>query len=126
MSTIENVRTRRMAVLQDLASLEAFRRGSVVEHYVPQKRRDGSVVRYGPYAIYSMKDKDQKTVSRHLKGADEAERYRRQTQAFRRFQELVRELVLLGEQLCELQEGGEASDALAKKGASQKAKKRRK
>ena len=108
MATAEQVRSRRKDVLEELGSLEHVRRGSVVEQYVEDVRNDGSPVRRGPYMLFSYKEKG-KTISRRLKGPDQAEMYRKQIQGFRRFQELVNELVGLGEQLCEIEEQAPAN-----------------
>ena len=103
MATAEQVRSRRKGVLEELGSLEHIRRGSVVEQYVEDVHKDGSPVRRGPYTLYSYKEKN-KTVSRRLKGPEQAEMYRKQIKGFRRFKELVNELVGLGEQLCEIED----------------------
>jgi hypothetical protein len=103
MATAEMVRSRRNEVLRELAGLEHMRRGSVVEQFVEDVHKDGREVRRGPYLLYSYKQK-KKTISRRLKGADQAERYRDQINAFRRFQDLMAELVNLGEQLCEIED----------------------
>lgn len=103
MAKAEMVRSRRNEVLRELAGLEHMRRGSVVEQFVEDVHKDGCTVRRGPYLLYSYKHK-KKTISRRLKGSDEAERYREQISAFRRFQDLMAELVNLGEQLCEIED----------------------
>ena len=103
MTTAEQVRSRRKEVLEEIGDLEDIRRGSVVEQYVEDVHKDGSPVRRGPYMLYSYKEKN-KTVSRRLKSPQEAEMYRKQIKGFRRFQELVSELVSLGERLCEIED----------------------
>ena len=103
MTTAEQVRSRRKEVLEELGGLEHIRRGSVVEQYVEDVHKDGSPVRRGPYTLYSYKEK-RKTISRRLKSPQEAERHRKQIKGFRRFQELVSELVSLGEQLCQMED----------------------
>jgi hypothetical protein len=104
----ETLRRRREEILTALAALEKVRRGSVVEQYVERRRADGSVVRGGPYPLYSFKEKG-KTVSRRLTSAAEAAQYREQIEGFRRFQDLVAELVRIGEQLCELSDEGDGA-----------------
>lgn len=107
MTTTEGLRSRRKEILEELGSLEHIRRGSVVEQYVDSVHKDGSCVRRGPYPLYSYKE-EKKTVSRRLRNPEQVQRHRQQIQGFRRFQELVAELVSLGEQLCEAE--GKASD----------------
>lgn len=120
MATGAQVRSRRKKVLEELGRLEHIRRGSVVEQYVEDVHKDGSPVRRGPYMLYSCKEKN-KTISRRLKGQEQAEIYRKQIKGFRRFQEIVTELVSLGEQLCEI-EGSAPSDL--KKTTSSRSRKR--
>lgn len=98
MSQPETLRARRKEILRELAGLEQMRRGSVVEQFVETARADGSKVRRGPYALYSYKDR-KKTVSRRLTDPRLTEMYRKQIQAFRRFQELISELTSLGEKI---------------------------
>ncbi|MFH1134711.1 MAG: DUF6788 family protein [Pseudomonadota bacterium] len=92
---------RRLAIINELAGLEEMRRGSVVEQYQERTLPTGEKVLRGPYPLYSYKEKG-RTISRRLKSEKEVLRYREQIQNFRRFEELTRELLLIGEQLCEL------------------------
>jgi hypothetical protein len=103
MQTSEQIRARRKVVLAELASLEEIRRGSVTEQFVEATKKDGSKVRRGPYPLYTFKEKG-KTVSRRLKRGQEVENYRQQIDAFRRFQELMAELLRMGEQFSDLPE----------------------
>ena len=81
-----------------MSGLEQMRRGSVVEQFVEMVKADGSKVRRGPYALYSYKE-NKKTVSRRVTDSKLIQVYRRQIQAFRRFQELTVELISLGEKI---------------------------
>ena len=103
MQTAEQIRSRRKSILAELASLAEIRRGSVTEQYVEATKKDGSKVRRGPYPLYTFKEKG-KTVSRRLRPGQHMEGYRQQIEAFRRFQELVAELLRLGEQFSDLPE----------------------
>ena len=98
MAQLEVLRAKRKEILGELARLEQMRRGSVVEQFVETVKADGSVSRRGPYALYSYKDK-KRTVSRRITDPELAGLYRKQIQAFRRFQDLTQELVLLGEKI---------------------------
>jgi hypothetical protein len=64
----------------------------------------------GPYPVYSFKEKG-RTVSRRLHSAEEVSMYRQQIQDDRRFQQVVSELLKVGEQL---------SDAAARTAAVKK------
>jgi hypothetical protein len=121
MATVEQVRVRRREVLEELGNLEHIRRGSVTEQYVEDTHKDGTAIRRGPYMLYSYKEKN-KTISRRLKSSGDADVYRKQIKGFRRFQEIMTELVSLGEQLCEA-EGSAPTDL--KKTANFRSRKRR-
>jgi len=101
MSRVAQLRARRKELLAELAQLEQIRRGSVVEQFVEAVDKEGRKVRRGPYTLYSFKEKG-KTVSRRVRKVRDAEAYRRQIASFRRFQQVVSELVRVGEQLSDL------------------------
>jgi len=101
MPRIEQLRARRKEIVETLASLEQIRRGSVTEQYVEHERKDGSIARRGPYALYSFKEKG-KTISRRLKSDEEVKACREQIGRFRRFRKLVEELVRIGEEISDL------------------------
>jgi hypothetical protein len=97
----DRIRERRQHVLQEMEGLEQMRRGSVVEQYREVGRPGARRTRQGPYPLYTYKEKG-RTISRRLKGEEEVGRYRSQIENFRRFEQLTRELIQLGEQLCEM------------------------
>jgi hypothetical protein len=97
----DQIRARRQQVMQQLEALEQMRRGSVVEQYREVHRPGGRRSRQGPYPLYTYKEKG-RTISRRLKGEHEVQQYRNQIENFRRFEHLMRELIQLGEQLCDL------------------------
>lgn len=101
MKATEKLMARREAILEELAGIERMRRGSVTEQYVETVRADGSKGRRGPYFLYSFKEK-KKTVSRRVTSRGLVPEYRAQIEAFRRFDELVRELTAIGEKLGDL------------------------
>jgi len=105
MDRIEQLRAKRKQLLEELGTLDEVRRGSVVEQFVEAVRKDGTTVRRGPYVLYSFKDKG-KTVSRRVTDRGQVGVYRKQIGAFRRFQEVVKELVSIGEQLSDLRLSG--------------------
>ena len=73
----------------------------MVEQYYEVKHKDGSMVRQGPYFLYSYKDKG-KTISRRLSGPGEAQRYREEIEEFRRFEQLSSQLIELSHRICDL------------------------
>lgn len=96
-----DLRKRWAEILKELGGLSEMRRGSVVEQYQERALPGGEKIRRGPYPLYSYKEKG-RTISRRLKNQEETSRYRKQIENFRRFEELARELILIGERLCEI------------------------
>ena len=98
MNTLAELQHRRVELLEELAHLQCVRRGSVVEQVVQATAADGRRYQRGPYPVYSFKEKG-RTVSRRLHGAEELRLYRQQIQDGRRFQQVVSELLKVGEAL---------------------------
>ena len=98
---LARVRRRRRELLEELARLEQMRRGSLCSQIFEAKRKDGTKVYRGPYALYTYKEKG-KTISRRITNPAELGRYTEQIEAFRRFQELSSELVRVGERISDL------------------------
>jgi hypothetical protein len=101
MTRIDTIRKRRKELLNELSVLEQLRRGSLTDQSFRFTRKDGSVTQYGPYPLYTFKAKG-RTVSRRIKDAAQVPIYRKQIDAFRRFEALSAELVRLGEEISEL------------------------
>ena len=121
MQNIEMLRQRRDGILKEIASLEQMRRGSVCEQFIECVRKDGSKSTRGPYYLYTFKQKG-KTISRRV-SRSQADLYRRQIEAFRRFQKLTRELTGIGEKISDLALTGESDE---KKTPNFKSKKKKK
>ncbi len=100
MNTMGGIQKRRHQILEELGQLEQIRRGSLTDQFVEVPTRDGRSRRRGPYPLYTYKSGG-KTVSRRLSGAEQVSRYREQVRAGHRFQELTRELMELGESICD-------------------------
>lgn len=98
MAELGNLRSRWRDILREMSTLSEMRRGSIIEQFMETVRPDGTKTRRGPYILYSYKEKN-KTVSLRLSNPAMAEIYRRQIGAFRRFQDLMQELVSLGERI---------------------------
>jgi hypothetical protein len=82
--------------MEELSRLVCVRRGSVVEQFVPAKAADGRRYQRGPYPVYTFKEHG-RTVSKRLRDPHQVELYRQQIRDGRRFQELVAELMRVGE-----------------------------
>ena len=92
---------QRQGLLRQLADLRELRRGSLTEQFLTVKRSDGSKVRRGPYPLFTRKEA-QKTVSVRLTDPTLVPLYRQQIRAMRQFENLMDQLVRLGEQLGDL------------------------
>jgi hypothetical protein len=96
----EEISVRRQQILQELGTLEQFRHGRVEEHRMARSA-GGTEVQSEPYYLYIPQAKG-RSKSRRLSDQQEVVRYRGQVENFRRFQELIKELTILGERLCDL------------------------
>ena len=90
---------KRQEILEEMATITRMRRGTVNEQHFEVRQRDGSVVRHGPYFLYSRTEKG-RSFSKRI-GAEEVQRYREETQQCRRFKELSNRCVLICEELAE-------------------------
>ena len=93
--------TQRQVLLQQLAPLRQIRRGSLTEQFLLGKRKDGSRVKRGPYPLLTKKAGGQ-TVSQRLSDPAICALYRQQIQAMRQFENVVGQLVQIGEKLSDL------------------------
>jgi hypothetical protein len=91
--------TSRREVLEEMAAITRMRRGTVNEQYFEVQQKDGSVVRHGPYFLYSRTEKG-KSFSRRVAG-EEVKRYKAETENCRRFKELSNRCVMICEELAE-------------------------
>jgi hypothetical protein len=106
METFRQLTRRRAQLLEEIAALGPMRMGSVCDHYLPVRRKDGSTARRGPYPTYTFKQGG-KTRGRHLRGKQEAVLYREQIETFRRWQALSAELVRVSQRLADLEAAGQ-------------------
>ena len=98
MAELGELKSRWHEILSAVAELSEMRRGSIVEQFMETVNADGTKTRRGPYVLYSYKENN-KTVSLRLTDPELADSYRKQIEAFRRFQDLMQELVSLGEKI---------------------------
>lgn len=90
---------RRRDILEEMASITRMRRGTVNEQYFEVQQKDGSVVRHGPYFLYSRTEKG-RSFSRRI-SLEEVECYKAETANCRRFKELSNRCVMVCEELAE-------------------------
>ena len=96
----QSLKRKRQEVIDQIAALPPMRRGSLVAVSPKRKRKDGTVVKRGPYWRYTRKDQG-KTVGRHIGEEALAEVYRSQIEAFRDYQALSAELVQISERMAD-------------------------
>ena len=89
------------ALLKRFAEMGSLRQGSVCEQFRRVRRKDGTMVKSGPYPMYTRK-KHGKTVGKRLT-AQQVPLYRAQIDQFRDFQDLCRRFDELGEQRADLE-----------------------
>jgi hypothetical protein len=98
----DSLEARRQEILRQMSAITRMRRGTVNEQYFEVRQKDGSVVRRGPYFLYSRTEKG-KSFSQRV-ALDEADRYREETDNCRRFKELSSRCVMICEELTEADE----------------------
>jgi len=106
MDEYQHLTWRRAQIVKQIGALGAMRMGSITEQHLPTRRSDGSMYRRGPYLTYTFKHGG-KTRGKHLRDAQEGELYRRQIEAFRRYQDLCAQLVQVSQRLADLEAAGD-------------------
>ena len=106
MSVLSKLRQAREQILTQIALVEEMRRGSVIRQFlkIRLKGRSKSTL-VGPYALLTLKEKG-RTVSRRLRDPDEIRRLEHQVENYHTFQHLCRQLVEIGEAMCEEKDKG--------------------
>lgn len=113
MTTLASLERQRQTLLDEIARLPPMRQGSVRPFAPTRKRKDGSVKTRGPYWKYTFK-RQGKTFGRHIGNEAAADAYREQIQAYRRFEELSAQLVVVSQRM--------ADCAVKKKGFARRSK----
>jgi hypothetical protein len=104
MSILSKLREARQQILTQIALIEEMRRGSVIRQFLKIRLKGRSKPTHvGPYALLTLKKKG-RTVSRRLRDPDEIRRLEQQVENFHAFQRLCRQLVEIGEAVCEERE----------------------
>jgi hypothetical protein len=98
MDNLQDIEVRREAILREMLSIRAMRRGTLNEQYfkVAVRGGRGEAIR-GPYFVLSRREGD-KTVSRRVR-PEELERVREGLAAHKRLKELCREFEELTERM---------------------------
>lgn len=104
MPPLSKLRRNRQEVLSLIAPLEEMRRGSVTRQFLKfQRKGEKEPVFTGPYALFTCK-RGGRTVGRRLHDLEEIRRLEIQVENYHLFQKLCRQLVEIGEQICEQRE----------------------
>ncbi len=103
MNPTAEIEARRNAILEEMRSIRALRRGTINEQHfkVAPKGKRGTVLR-GPYYVLSRREGD-RTVSKRLTTSAELEQARREVTEHRRFLALCQEFEGLPERFGELE-----------------------
>jgi hypothetical protein len=104
MSALSKLMQTRQGILTQIALIEEMRRGSVIRQFLKIRLKGQSKPSLaGPYALLTFK-KNGRTVSRRLQDLDEIRRLENQVENYHTFQRLCRQLVAIGEAICEEKE----------------------
>lgn len=104
MSILSKLRQTRQRVLTQIGLIDEMRRGSVIRQFLKIKLKGQSKsILVGPYALFTLKKKGH-TVSRRLRDLEEIRRLEQQVENYHTFQHLCRQLVEIGEAICEEKE----------------------
>jgi hypothetical protein len=105
MATIQELESKRDAVLQQMRSIRCMKRGSINEQYLKVHHRGiREPIARGPYYVLSRHEpRTGKTVSRRLTSKEDVEKARTDIAAYQHFVALCREFQELTEMLGELE-----------------------
>lgn len=98
--SIQTLRSQRDAVLERIQQIDHLRRGSLSRQFF-QSRRDGKLVKSGPYFVLQCYLKGKKRSER-IAAAD-AEQAQKHVESFRLFNDLAEEFLTLSEQITQLE-----------------------
>jgi hypothetical protein len=99
---IHQLEQRRLAILEEIRSIDSMKRGTVSEQFF-QSRRKGSnqMTRQGPYYVWTRSEQG-KTVSQRLSSSEAVEQARADVAAYKRFQSLCSEYVEVTSRLSQM------------------------
>ncbi len=100
MPTYQSLEKQRQALIEQLFDLPPMRVGTLQKQFLSRKRKDGTVVRRGPYWTYTFKEKG-KTCGKHLLES-QAEVYARQIESCRRFRAISEQVIKVSQQMADL------------------------
>jgi|SRR4030095_3748308 hypothetical protein len=127
MATVQDLESRRDAVLAEIRSIRSMTRGTINEQLLKVHHKGvKEAVPLGPYYVLSRYDPEVgKTRSRRLTTKQELEQAREDVASYQRFVSLCREFEVLTESLGELERGSLEQEAKKKPRRSPSNKKQR-
>ena len=99
MNKAQNSEDKRKEILKEMSEIRVMRRGTVNEQFFDTKRADGSVIRNGPYYLYSRTEK-RKSFGKRIT-EEQVEKYRGETENCRMFKKLSNRYILACEQIAD-------------------------
>ena len=122
--SLEELEGRRAAVLKQMEEIGDMRRGSIAERYRqcgkhPCCCEQADHPGHGAYYTLTVKAEGT-TVTRHLAAGADLAKVEREIAAFRRFQDLVPELVGVNEEICDARPVGDRGEESSERRALKK------
>jgi hypothetical protein len=115
---IAQLEARRLAILEEIRSIDSMRRGTVNEQFF-QARRKGSKepTRQGPYYVWTRSEAG-RTVSRRLTSTEAIQQARVEVAAYKRFQALCGEYLEVASKIGDLKRATAQEKKRSKSGLS--------
>lgn len=98
MHTMQEIESRRDAVLQEMRAIRSMKRGTINEQYLKVYQKGKKPALRGPYYVLSRREGN-KTVSERLTTSSQLEQARMDVAAHKKFIELCKECELLTERM---------------------------
>jgi hypothetical protein len=102
MNFLKNLRQEKNNIVKQIAEVGTFRKGTLNNQFLKSSNKDGQKPQHGPYCVYTFK-KNNKTVSKRIKTEEDKEKYQKQIDNFRKFQELITEYVETNQELADME-----------------------
>lgn len=115
---IQQLEARRLAILDEISSIETMRRGTVNEQFFHARRKGTQdLSRQGPYFVWS-RSEGGRTVSQRLSSPEAVAQARNEVAAYKRFQALCGEYVQIATELGALKQTTAQEKKRSKSGSS--------
>jgi len=126
---LEHLQAEREQLYRALAQVDDFRRGSINSNYRKCGKSTCACAQpdhagHGPQYLLTMKD-DGKSRARNLRQGLELETVQQEVANHQKFKELIKEIIRVNEQICDIKEANLKAEGTAKKGASKSGSKRK-